>query len=76
MEAYHTCLQCMNQRVRLLTTDGRTFEGVITNVDRRNVYLKPDPSGRVRTSQFGFFWGFNDDIVTLSLFTLLALFLI
>ncbi|WP_152392414.1 hypothetical protein [Paenibacillus guangzhouensis] len=75
MEAYYGCVRCMNRRVRLYTSDGRSHEGTIVKVDRNNVYLKQEGKG-ARTSGFGFGFGFNDDILTLSLFTLLAIALI
>ncbi|WP_340003883.1 LSm family protein [Paenibacillus sp. FSL K6-0276] len=75
MEAYYNCLRCKNKRVRILTRDGRQYEGVITDVDRNNVYLRTD-NGSVHTSAF---WGnpfASNQILTLSLFTLLAIALI
>lgn len=75
MEAYYSCLRCMNRRVRIMTTCGEIHEGVIMKVDRNNVYLRTDPRGDVYTSAF--FSGFGgNDILTLSLFTLLAIALI
>jgi hypothetical protein len=75
MEAYYNCLHCMNKRVRILTRDGQQHEGVITNVDRQNVYLQTSPRGGAHTSAF-FPYGGSNDILTLSLFTLLAIALI
>lgn len=73
MEAYYNCVSCMNRRVRILTVDGNRHEGVITGVDHRNVYLRTDsPRNQVHTSAF--FPG--NQILTLSLFTLLAIALI
>lgn len=75
MEAYYNCLRCKDRRVRILTRDGRQHEGVITDVDRYNVYLRTD-NGSVHTSAF---WGnpfATNQILTLSLFTLLAIALI
>ncbi|MNO82766.1 hypothetical protein D3C76_740500 [compost metagenome] len=75
MEAYYNCLRCKNKRVRILTRDGRQYVGVITDVDRNNVYLRSD-NGSVHTSAF---WGnpfAANQILTLSLFTLLAIALI
>ena len=75
MEAYYNCLRCKDRRVRILTRDGRQHEGVITDVDRYNVYLRTD-NGSVHTSAF---WGnpfAANQILTLSLFTLLAIALI
>ncbi|OMD40362.1 hypothetical protein [Paenibacillus odorifer] len=75
MEAYYNCLRCKDRRVRILTRDGRQHEGVITDVDRYNVYLRTD-NGSVHTSAF---WGnpfASNQILTLSLFTLLAIALI
>jgi len=78
MEAYYGCIRCMNKRVQLLTSDGKRHEGTIVNVDRNNVYLKQEGKG-VKTSAFtpnGYGAGYNDFILTLSLFTLLAIALI
>ncbi|WP_330163508.1 hypothetical protein [Paenibacillus woosongensis] len=75
VEAYYTCLHCKDKRVRILTTDGQQYTGTITNVDYRNVYLRPDARGVVKTSAF--YPGFiGNEILTLSLFTLLAIVLI
>lgn len=76
MEAYYNCLQCMNRRVRILTRDGKQHEGVIVNVDRHNVYLKTDDRGTVKTSAFYPYGYGGGAILTLSLFTLLAIALI
>lgn len=77
MEAYYNCLRCKNKRVRILTRDGKQYEGVITDVDRQNVYLRTG-NGPVQTSAF---FGYGNpyaanQILTLSLFTLLAIALI
>ncbi|MHA6529286.1 hypothetical protein [Paenibacillus sp. BAC0078] len=83
MEAYYNCLKCKNKRVRILTTDGKRHEGVIVDVDRNNVYLRTKGNGRVTTSgynpygnYYGGFYGYGSEILTLSLFTLLAIALI
>ncbi|MFD3259138.1 LSm family protein [Paenibacillus lentus] len=75
VEAYYNCLRCKNKRVRILTRDGRQYTGTIMDVDYNNVYLRPDARGVVKTSAFypGFY---GNDILTLSLFTLLAIALI
>lgn len=75
MEAYYNCLRCMNRRVRIMTIYGESHEGVITKVDRNNVFLRTDPRGDVQTSAFYPYGGANE-ILTLSLFTLLAIALI
>lgn len=80
MEAYYNCLKCKGHKVRILTRDGKQYTGVIHDVDYNNVYLKPD-KGSVTTSAFypygfGYPYGYNQDIITLSLFTLLAIALI
>ncbi len=63
----------MNRRVRILTVDGNRHEGVITGVDNQYVYLRTDsPRNQVHTSAF---YPANQ-ILTLSLFTLLAIALI
>ncbi|WP_082063173.1 hypothetical protein [Paenibacillus sp. IHBB 10380] len=72
--AYHNCMRCMNCRVRILTTEGHTHEGTIVKVDNCHVYLKVDCKRRVHTS--GLFNPYAGDILTLSLFTLLAIALI
>ncbi|MEW9107520.1 hypothetical protein [Paenibacillus sp.] len=75
MEAYYNFLHCMNKKVRILTVDRKEYRGTIVKVDYQNVYLRPEANyGGVRTS--GFFPFFNDEILTLSLFTLLAIALI
>jgi hypothetical protein len=76
VEAYYNCLRCKNRRVRILTTDGRQHEGVITDVDRYNVYLRTGSNGPVQTSAFFGYPYAADNILTLSLFTLLAIALI
>jgi len=78
VEAYYNCLRCKDRRVRILTRDGRQHEGVITDVDRYNVYLRTGQNGPVRTSAFfGGPYGYGaENILTLSLFTLLAIALI
>lgn len=66
----------MNKRVRVLTTDGQQHEGTIVNVDRNNVYLRTDGGRTVNTSAFyGNPYAAND-ILILSLFTLLAIALV
>ncbi|KUP23427.1 hypothetical protein [Paenibacillus sp. DMB5] len=82
MEAYYNCLHCKNKRVRILTTDGKKHEGIIVDVDQNNVYLKTKGNGRMKTSAFypggyyGGYYGYGSEILTLSLFTLLAIALI
>ncbi|MCE5173238.1 hypothetical protein LQV63_28660 [Paenibacillus profundus] len=72
MEAYYNCLSCMNKKVRILTVDRKEYAGTIVNVDRENVYLRREArGGGVKTSAF--FPSFNNEIITLSLFTLLAI---
>ncbi|AKG34916.1 LSM domain-containing protein [Paenibacillus durus] len=80
MEAYYNCMRCKGRKVRVLTRDGREYRGVIKDVDRHCVYLEPE-RGCVRTSSYpygyGYGYGFSSsDIITLSLFTLLAIALI
>lgn len=76
MDAYYNCLGCMNRRVRILTMDGQQHEGTIVKVDHNNVYLKTESNGRVQTSAFYPGYGYGNQILTLSLFTLLAIALI
>ncbi|GIP46692.1 hypothetical protein D3C76_29040 [compost metagenome] len=83
VEAYYNCLHCMNKKVRILTRDGGVYEGTVVKVDRDNVYLKRSAKGRAQTSAFippyGYGYGpygANEEILTLSLFTLLAIALI
>lgn len=77
MEAYYNCLRCKNRRVRILTLDGQQHEGTIVNVDRDNVYLHTGQRGNVYTSAFSpYGYGHGNSILTLSLFTLLAIALI
>jgi small nuclear ribonucleoprotein (snRNP)-like protein len=78
-EVYYNCLRCKNKKVRILTMDGNQYEGVIMDVDRNNVYLKTERKGKgkVKTSAFyPYGGGFGNEILTLSLFTLLAIALI
>ncbi|MFD1774709.1 hypothetical protein [Paenibacillus rhizophilus] len=81
MEAYYNCLRCKGKKVRILTTDGKEYRGMIKDVDMHNVYLQPE-SGDVRTSgyyPYGYGYGpygYVNPIITLSLFTLLAIALI
>ncbi|MNJ42168.1 hypothetical protein [Paenibacillus fonticola] len=74
-EIYYNCLRCKDRRVRILTRDGRRYSGTVVGVDYNNVYLRPDARGVVTTSAFypGFY---GNQILTLSLFTLLAIALI
>ncbi|MFD2878786.1 hypothetical protein ACFTAO_27035 [Paenibacillus rhizoplanae] len=86
MEAYYNCLHCKEKRVRILTTDGKRHEGIIVDVDRNNVYLKNKRQWKkMQTSAFypggagnyyGGYYGYGSQILTLSLFTLLAIALI
>ncbi|MCL6458893.1 MAG: hypothetical protein K6T85_12875 [Gorillibacterium sp.] len=85
-EMYNLCMRHMRCNVRVHTCYGQCYEGVIVNVDSDNVYLRPlggaSISGKASISDnkaqtsgwYGF--GYGDEILTLSLFTLLALFLI
>lgn len=75
-QTYYNCLHCMNKKVRVLTRDGRVYEGTIVNVDRENVYLKREAAGEVKTSAFFGPFAAREQILTLSLFTLLAIALI
>ncbi|MGG4049068.1 hypothetical protein [Paenibacillus favisporus] len=78
MDAYYSCTRFMSQRVRIITRDGYVHEGRIVKVDRDHVYLETDRrGGPVTTSAFQPF-GFRarNSILTLSLFTLLAIALI
>jgi small nuclear ribonucleoprotein (snRNP)-like protein len=75
MEAYYTCCRYKNKKVRLMTIHGQQYEGVITDVDRNNVYLKTAGNRNVKTSGF-YPNSYNEDILTLSLFVLLAIVLI
>ncbi|AZS18410.1 hypothetical protein [Paenibacillus lutimineralis] len=75
MEAYYNCMRCKNKRVRILTADRRHFVGTIVDVDCNNVYLRVDRDCEVRTSAF-FPGTSGSDIITLSLFVLLAIALI
>ncbi|MBE9914856.1 hypothetical protein G8C92_12505 [Paenibacillus donghaensis] len=79
MEAYYNCMHCMNRKVRILTRDGKVHEGKIVKVDRNNVYLETDGRRAVTTSAFvpyGYGFARRNQILTLSLFTLLAIALI
>lgn len=78
MEAYYSCMRFMNQKVRITTRDGCVHVGRIVKVDCDNVYLETDRrNGTVTTSAFfPFGFGARSSILTLSLFTLLAIALI
>lgn len=58
-----------------MTIHGQQYEGVITDVDRNNVYLRTAGNRNVKTSGF-YPNSYNEDILTLSLFVLLAIVLI
>lgn len=75
MEAYYTCCRYKNKKVRLMTIHGQQYEGVIVDVDRNNVYLRTAGNRSVKTSGF-YPNSYNEDILTLSLFVLLAIVLI
>ncbi|NIK75253.1 small nuclear ribonucleoprotein (snRNP)-like protein [Paenibacillus castaneae] len=75
MEMYHLSRRYMNRRVRIHDCYGRCYEGEIVGVDSNNVYLQM--SGGVRTSGKAQISGWSGaGILTLSLFTLLAIALI
>ncbi|WP_372630398.1 hypothetical protein [Cohnella sp.] len=79
MDMYQACRQHMNRRVRIQTRCGECYEGVIVNVDRDNVYLRTSGDARISGwfgPGFGFGPGYGFGLLTLSLFTLLAIFLI
>jgi hypothetical protein len=80
-EMYHLCRSHMNRKVRIHTRCGECYEGVIVNVDWDNVYLRTSGPvqtlGKAKTSAWlGYGFGYGGEILTLSLFTLLALALI
>ncbi|GIO42398.1 MULTISPECIES: hypothetical protein [Paenibacillus] len=79
-EAYYNCMRLKNRKVRIMTRDMKHYTGTIVDVDYNNVYLRPERGGPVQTSAFypgpyGPGW-YGNDILTLSLFTLLAIALI
>lgn len=81
MEAYYNCMRLKNCKVRILTMDRKHYVGTIVDVDQNYVYLRPERRGDVQTSAFypGYAYGpgwSGNDILTLSLFTLLAIALI
>jgi hypothetical protein len=77
VDAYYNCLRCKNKKVRILTIHGQQYEGVITDVDANNVYLRTERKGPMKTSGFSpYGYGYGNEILTLSLFTLLAIALI
>lgn len=77
LEAYYNCMQLKNRKVRIMTKDGAQYRGTIVGVDYNNVYLRPLTGGNVQTSAFyPYPYGAANDILTLSLFTLLAIALI
>lgn len=76
LEAYHNCMQLKNRQVRIMTRDRRQYQGTIVGVDYNNVYLRPLNRGNAQTSAFYPNPYAANDILTLSLFTLLAIALI
>ncbi|ANS73907.1 cellobiose phosphorylase [Paenibacillus yonginensis] len=77
-QMYYHCLRYKNKKVRILTRDGKEYRGTIVDVDRNNVYLRPE-GGSVTTSAFFPYFGypgFGTGLLTLSLFSLLAISLI
>ncbi|MNJ69665.1 hypothetical protein D3C77_660400 [compost metagenome] len=76
MEAYYNCMRLKNRNVRIMTKDGCQHKGTIVDVDHNNVYLRPMTGGQVQTSAFYPNPYAANDILTLSLFTLLAIALI
>jgi hypothetical protein len=76
-EMYHLCMRHMNCRVRVHNCYGQCFEGVIVDVDRNNVYLRTSDGIRISgKAHISGWFGPSNDILTLSLFTLLAIALI
>ena len=66
----------MNRKVRIFTNDGKVHEGVIVGVNNRHVFLRTEcAKNQVHTSAFYNPYAANQ-ILTLSLFTLLAIALI
>ncbi|KRF42229.1 hypothetical protein [Paenibacillus sp. Soil787] len=63
---YHVCMQYLHRYVKIQTTDGRIYEGVIAHVDSDNVILaipegREVPENRAFINPFafgGFFPGF------------------
>lgn len=72
-EMYHLCMRHVNRRVRVHTCRGEWYDGVIVKVDRDNVYLRTSDGLRL-SAWYGY--GPRNAILTLSLFTLLAIALI
>jgi len=72
--AMAACKKCMNARVQVHTVHGHVFEGDVLDVDNDHLYLRLTPfDGR---GFFPFAFGGSNTILTLSLFTLLAIALI
>lgn len=68
--ALAACQKCLNSKVRVQTVHGHVFEGDVVDVDNDHLYLRLTPY-----EDRGFFpyaYGGNT-ILTLSLFTLLAI---
>jgi len=97
-EAQALCYQCLDRKVRVQTTSGQIYEGVVCYVDNAHVYLRIPHhvwygtggatsgggcgcGGGASTERDGrqpFFFGnpgfyYNDVILPLTLFTLLAI---
>lgn len=74
-QMYYTCRQYLNRAVRVTTLDGRCYEGIIVDVDSEYLYLQMTSPRRGQCTVSAF-WGPGANILTLSLFTLLAIALI
>lgn len=76
MEAYYNCLRCKNKKVRIMTIDGKQYTGTIVDVDQQNVYLRTEQKEASTSAFYPYGYGYYNPVLTLSLFTLLAIALI
>ncbi|MCR8641859.1 hypothetical protein NV379_04225 [Paenibacillus sp. N1-5-1-14] len=83
-QAFTLCNQFHGHNVRIHTNDGLIHVGTIVRVDQNHVFVRTfgenGCGGRAHVkgekAQISGFWGWNNAIIPLSLFTLLAIALI
>ncbi|WP_336745556.1 hypothetical protein [Paenibacillus sp. y28] len=76
-QAYALSRMYMHRPVRVHTSYGHLFDGIIVGVDSEYVYMKmrPQPYRAPFFPGYPYAYNPNNDILTLSLFTLLAIYL-
>jgi len=70
---HHCCTDCMNRRVRVQTVDGQVYDGTITGMDHRHLYLSVPQSGGYRAFYPGFYNPAASVILPLVLYELLVI---